>query len=141
MNFLKNLPSTETTAQESEILLPYDYQDKGNEVKDGLEIGFDSNKNRWEMLYDADNACWWRIKYKGRDEKRELVEESDKTFETKEACEADAKAHGMNKGFFKGLSGSTLRTRVLDGRGENRIQTYRTTSLGFDDDVTVRAIC
>lgn len=72
---------------------------EGNEVKDRVVIGEDSNNNRWEMLYDAKKSCWRWIKYKGRDEQRELMKESNKTFKSKEDCEADARDHGMDGKF------------------------------------------
>ena len=61
-----------------------------------LETGFDSRNNRWELSEEDYRWCWRKFGEKGR-----LVKESDKTFETREECEADAKAYGMDGDFFK----------------------------------------
>ena len=61
----------------------------------GLEAGIDSKDNRWE-LYETDGV--WRWRKFGKEGK--LVEESDKTFESMESCEADTRQHGMDGYFF-----------------------------------------
>ena len=61
-----------------------------------LDAGFDSRGNRWELSEENERWTWRKFGDKGK-----VVKESDKTFETREECEADAKAHGMDGEFFK----------------------------------------
>ena len=65
-------------------------------MKGGLETGRDSKGNRWE-LYEKDGRWQWR-KF---GDNGEVVEKSDKDYGSKEMCETSAKAHGMDRDFFK----------------------------------------
>ena len=65
-------------------------------IMGGLDTGFDSRGNRWDLSEEDHQWIWRKFGDKGK-----LIKESDKTFEVREDCEADAKAHGMDGDFFK----------------------------------------
>ena len=62
----------------------------------GLETGHDSKGNRWEPYEEKGRWRWRKF-----GEKEKVVEESDLDYGSKDNCETNAKAHGMDGNFFK----------------------------------------
>lgn len=62
----------------------------------GLDTGYDSRKNRWEV-YEMENGYWGWVKF---GEGGKVLKESKRAFGTMDECKEDAEAHGMDGKYF-----------------------------------------